>query len=295
MKISLQNWVILIVLSLTWGSSFILIKNGLNAFSPYQVGALRMIVAAGVLSIWGVKNLLQIPKAKIKWIVIAGLNGNFIPMFLFPIAQTSVSSAMAGILDSLVPIFVLLFGSLFFKNRPTQNQIIGAMIGFLGAIVLIGFGNTTGENSLFHCILIVLATAMYGLNGLILSNKLHDIPSFKLSSALFTVWLIPSIIVLCATGFFSTFEGTAIQWESLGYITILGLVGTAVAMMLFYRLIQTTSPIFASMTTYLMPIVSVFWGFLSGESITMYHIIGFVLILTSVYLIQLKSKPDLAQ
>lgn len=289
MKISLQNWVILIVLSLTWGSSFILIKNGLDAFSPYQVGALRMIVASGILSIWGVKNLLQLSKKQLKWIVIAGLNGNFIPMFLFPIAQTRVSSAMAGILDSLVPIFVLLFGSLFFNNRPTKNQILGAMIGFSGAVLLIGFGNMDGNNSLFHCLLIVLATAMYGLNGLILANKLNDIPSFRLSTALFTVWLIPSIIVLIATGFFTSFEGTDIQWESLGYITLLGIVGTALAMMLFYKLIQTTSPIFASMTTYLMPIVSVFWGFLAGESITIFHLIGFVLILTSVYLIQRKK------
>lgn len=289
MKISAQNWLILIVLSLTWGSSFILIKQGLVAFSPYQVGALRMIIASGILSFWGVKNLLQQPKEKLKWVFLAGLNGNFIPMFLFPIAQTRVSSAMAGILDSLVPIFVLIFGSLLFKKKGTKNQIIGAIIGFIGAVLLIGFGNVSDENSLFHCFLIIIATAMYGLNSQILSNYLNDIPSFKLSSSLFTIWLIPSIIVLFFTGFFEEFSGTSIQLESLGYITILGLIGTALAMMLFYKLIQSTNAVFASMTTYLMPIVSVIWGFLAGEEITIYHLIGFLLILFSVYLIQKNS------
>lgn len=127
-------------------------------------------------------------------------------MFLFPIAQTRVSSAMAGILDSLVPIFVLIFGSLLFKKKGTKNQIIGAIIGFIGAVLLIGFGNVSDENSLFHCFLIIIATAMYGLNSQILSNYLNDIPSFKLSSSLFTIWLIPSIIVLFFTGLLKNFQ-----------------------------------------------------------------------------------------
>src|SRR5690606_6175323 len=109
-------------------------------------------------------------------------------------------------------------GSLLFNKKGTKNQIIGAIIGFIGAVLLIGFGNVSGENSLFHCFLIIIATAMYGFNSQILSNYLNDIPSFKLSSSLFTIWLIPSIIVLFFTGFFEEFSGTSIQLESLGYI-----------------------------------------------------------------------------
>lgn len=295
MKISLQNWLILILLSLTWGSSFILIKQGLVSFSPYQVGALRMTIAAGFLSIWGFKNLTKVPKDKLKWVIIAGANGNFIPMFLFPIAQTRVSSSMAGILDSLVPIFVLLFGALLFRQKTVLNQILGALVGFIGAVLLIGFDGINGENSLWHCLLIILATAMYGMNSLIITTKLKDIPPFRLSTSLFTVWLIPALIVLFFSGFFDQFVGTSQQWESLGYVVILGFVGTALAMMLFYRLIQSTGAIFASMVTYLMPIVSVFWGIIVGENITWMHIIGFGLILIGVYLIQLKTskKPKI--
>ena len=292
MKISLQNWLILIALSLTWGSSFILIKQGLVSFSPYQVGALRMTIAAGFLSIWGFRNLTKIPRQKLKWVILAGANGNFIPMFLFPIAQTRVNSSMAGILDSLVPIFVLLFGALFFRQKSTINQIIGALVGFIGAVMLIGIDGLNGENSLFHCLLIVLATAMYGMNSLIITNHLKDIPSFQLSSSLFTVWLIPALLVLFFSGFFSEFEGTTQEWKSLGFVTILGFVGTALAMILFYKLIQNTGAIFSSMVTYLMPIVSVFWGILIGEKVTWIHIGGFALILSGVYLIQMKSKKN---
>lgn len=293
MKISLQNWIILGVLALTWGSSFILIKQGLVSFTPYQVGALRLCFAGGVLAIWGIPNLIKrIPKNKIGYVALAGFTGNFVPMFLFPIAQTQVSSSMAGILDSLVPLFILLFGALFFQLRGTKNQILGAIIGFVGAVILIGGDGLTGENSFWHCMIIVFATALYGLNSLILTKYLNDIPSFQLSSSLFTIWLPPAIIILLFSGFPTVFEGTVPQWQSLGFIAILGLIGTATAMILYYKLIQSTGPMFSSMVTYLMPVVSVFWGILVGEKITWLHIVGFILILSGVYLTQ---KPDKKQ
>lgn len=293
MKISLQNWIILGVLALTWGSSFILIKQGLVSFTPYQVGALRLCFAGGILAIWGIPNLFKIPKNKLFYVALAGFTGNFVPMFLFPIAQTQVSSSMAGILDSLVPLFILLFGALFFQLKGTKNQILGAIIGFVGAVILIGGDGLTGENSFWHCMIIVLATALYGLNSLILTRYLNDIPSFQLSSSLFTIWLPPAILVLFLSGFQTTFEGTTAQWQSLGFVAILGLVGTAIAMILFYKLIQETGSMFSSMVTYLMPIVSVFWGFLVGEKITWLHIVGFILILSGVYLTQKSDKKEI--
>jgi len=293
MKIELKYWIILGVLALTWGSSFILIKQGLVAYTPYQVGALRLTIAGGVLAIWGIPSLFKIPKKKLPYVALAGLCGNFIPMFLFPMAQTEVTSSMAGILDSLVPLFILLFGALFFNQKGTKNQVIGALIGFCGAILLVGSDALTGDNSFFHCMLIVVATALYGLNSLILTTYLNDVPSFQLSSSLFTIWLLPSIIILFFSGFFEVFEGTQQQWESLGFVTILGLMGTALAMILFYKLIQATGSMFSSMVTYLMPIISVFWGVIVGEKITMLHILGFVMILSGVYLTQKSDKKEI--
>lgn len=285
-----NKWVLLTILSLTWGSSFILIKQGISIFTPMQVGALRLTIAGLVLAFFGIRNLKYIPKKLMLWVVIGGCMGNFIPMFLFPIAQQKVSSSMAGILDSLVPIFVLIFGFLFFGMKSRWTQITGALVGFGGAVILISDDGNGGSNDVFHSLIIVLATFCYAINGLIISKYLSGIQSFKLSSVIFTIWLGPALIILGFSGFFSDFTGTTDQWKGLGFVAILALVGTAAAMILFYKLIQTTSVIFASVVTYLMPIVAVIWGILDGEKLTWIHGIGGILILLGVYLIQVKPK-----
>lgn len=292
MKLLTNKWVLLAILSLTWGSSFILIKQSVSVYTPMQVGSLRLVIAGSVLCFFGIRNFKHIPKNIIPWVIAGGCLGNFLPMFMFPIAQERVSSSMAGILDSLVPMFILLFGFMFFKIKTNWTQITGALIGFLGAIFLMSFDNIGAENNLFYSGIIVLATAFYGMNGLIVSNKLSGIQSFKLSSVVFTIWFFPSLLILGLSGFFQEFEGTTQQWKGLGFVSILGLIGTALAMILYYKLLQQTSAIFASVVTYLMPIVAVAWGFLDGEVFTWSHAIGGLLILLGVYLIQMKTQPS---
>lgn len=290
MKILSNKWALLAILSLTWGSSFILIKQSIAVFDPMQVGALRLSIAGLALVFFGVQNFKHVPKKLYPWVIAGGFLGNFIPMFLFPLAQEKVSSSMAGILDSLVPIFVLLFGFLFFGMKSRWTQIVGALIGFVGAAILMSDDGNGGKSDVFNSLLIVLATAFYGLNGLIISKYLSGIQSFKLSSVIFTIWLGPALVILGFTGFFNEFESTPEQWKGMGYVTILGLIGTATAMILFYKLIQQTSAIFASVVTYLMPVVAVIWGIIDGEKLTIIHALGGILILAGVYLIQMNSK-----
>ncbi|NLN34324.1 MAG: DMT family transporter [Flavobacteriaceae bacterium] len=290
MNLLSNKWILLVILSLTWGSSFILIKQSLVSYSPMEVGALRLTIAGLVLIYFGIRNFKYIPKKLMPWVVVGGCMGNFIPMFLFPIAQQKVSSSMAGILDSLVPVFVLIFGYLLFGIRSRWTQVLGAMIGFMGAIILIGNNGDGSSSDLFHSFLIVVATIFYGLNGLIVGRYLSGIPSFKLSSVVFSIWLAPALLILGFTGFFAEFRATPEQLKGLGYVSILALVGTAAAMILFYKLIQQTSAIFASVVTYFMPVVAVFWGILDGEKLTLIHVLGAILILLGVYLIQLKPR-----
>lgn len=290
MNLLSNKWILLVILSLTWGSSFILIKQSLVSYSPMEVGALRLTIAGLVLIYFGIRNFKYIPKKLMPWVVVGGCMGNFIPMFLFPIAQQKVSSSMAGILDSLVPVFVLIFGYLLFGIRSRWTQVLGAMIGFMGAIILIGNNGDGSSSDLFHSFLIVVATIFYGLNGLIVGRYLSGIPSFKLSSVVFSIWLAPALVILGFTGFFAEFRATPEQLKGLGYVSILALVGTAAAMILFYKLIQQTSAIFASVVTYFMPVVAVFWGILDGEKLTLIHVLGAILILLGVYLIQLKPR-----
>lgn len=290
MKFWTNKWLLLLILTLTWGSSFIMIKQSIKAFHPMQVGALRLTIAGLALVGFGIGSFKYIPKKLIKWVVIGGCLGNFIPMFLFPFAQQKVSSATAGILDSLVPIFILIFGFLLFGIRSSKTQILGAIIGFAGAFLLIKNGGTKESSDFLFSMLIVLATLFYGLNGLIISEYLSELPSFRLSAVVFTIWLGPSLIILGFSGFFSEFTASPEQLKGLGFVSILGLIGTATAMILFYKLIQMTSAIFASTVTYLMPIVAVMWGFLDGEKLTWAHIGGGLLILLGVYLIQVKTE-----
>lgn len=289
-KLLNHSWFLLIVIALTWGSSFILIKKSLLEFSPYQIGAIRVGVSGLLLMFIGIPALRKLPKKSLFWVILTGFFGNFFPMFLFPLAQTQVSSSLAGILDSLVPVFVLLLGFIFFGIKSQKIQMIGALLGFLGAAALMGTSSSPGENSNWtYALLVVLATASYALAALIIKEKLQDVPSLQLSGSVFTIWMIPSFIILLLSGFFNDFHGSSQQIEALGYLSILTILGTAIAIILYYRLIQNTSAVFASTVTYLLPIIAVIWGVLDGEAFSLWYVIGGVMILIGIYLIQ--EKP----
>ncbi len=289
---SKNKYFILILLALVWGTSFILIKKSVDVFTPYQVGALRVTMAGAVLMLFGIPAMRRLDKKTIMWAGIGGFFGNFIPMYLFPMAEVRVSSSLAGILNSLVPIFTLLFAFLLFKTKSSKVQIIGAIIGFFGANILMFFAGGPGEESSFwHAMLIVLATMSYALSGLIVKEKLNHVKSMDLGGIVFTIWFFPSVIILFFSGFFESWTGSREKWEGLGYVSVLAFIGTAMAMILFYKLIQQTSAVFASTVTYLMPLVAIMWGVLAGESLNVWFIVGGILILAGIYLI--REKPNL--
>lgn len=288
MKLLENKWFILTILALTWGSSFILIKKSLVAFTPYQVGSVRVIVSGIILLPFSAKVFRKTDRRTFMWMVLAGAMGNFIPMYLFPMAQMHVTSSMAGILDSLVPVFVLLLGYVFFRIHSKPVQWTGILLGFAGAAALMYLpGTNGGSNHAGYALLIVLATLFYAGSALIVSKKLEQIPAVSLSAAIYAIWMIPALIVF----YFSEPEKVLIHdsatlWHSAGYLGILSVVGTALAMLLYYKLIQKTSAVFASTVTYLIPLVSVFWGVLEGEHFSFWHAAGGLLILTGIYLVQ---------
>lgn len=289
---TLENrWFLLIVIALTWGSSFILIKKSLIAFSPLEIGAIRVGVSGILMAYIGMPALRKMSRTHIKWVVITGFFGNFLPMFLFPLAQTQVSSSMAGILDSLVPVFVLVLGFILFGIRSKLIQIIGAIIGFGGAAILMYFSESSSEDSqLGYVLLVVLATACYAVSALVIKEKLHAVPSKQISGGVFTIWMVPSILILLFSGFFNNFQADAQTLEAAGYLSILTILGTTIAIILYYKLIQTTTPVFASSVTYLLPVVAVIWGLIDGEKFSVWYVLGGLLILIGIYLIREKKK-----
>ncbi len=285
-----EKWILLIVLTLIWGSSFILIKKGLEHFDPYQVGALRVLIAGVLLSPLAIIHRKKFPQKRIKWLVLAAFSGNFIPMFLFPIAETQISSSVAGIINSMMPIFVIIVGGLFWKSATTGRQILGVSISFSGAcLLMLGSQGETGIK-FFPILLLLIATFLYAISMTTVKAKLNDISSQVLSGfVFFYVLFLPSLLALISTGFFGEFKGTSSEFLGLGYVSLLSIFGTGVAMLLNYRLLKISSPLFASTVTLLMPIVAVLWGVLDGERLTAIQFTGGLIIIGG--LIFLRSKP----
>lgn len=287
-----EKWILLALLSLIWGSSFILIKKSLDHFNPYEVGALRVLIAGLVLLPVAIKNIRKFPKKNLKWLILAAITGNFIPMFLFPIAETEVSSSIAGIINSMMPIFVIIVGALLWKFETTKRQIIGVLISFSGACILAFSGGEGGEFKLIPILLLLLATLLYAISTTTVKSKLSDIPAKILSAFIFSLVLIfPSLIALVFAGFFNELKMDNNLLVGLGFVSLLSVFGTGLAMMLNYRLLSVSTPLFASTVTLLMPIVAIIWGILDGEKLTSMQVFGAVIILAGlIFLRQMPSK-----
>lgn len=286
-----KKWFILIVLSLIWGSSFILIKKGLIGLTPMQLGALRIVFSAVFIFVFGFHTLKSIKKDKWKWLIISGFVGTFFPAFLFAFAETEIDNSIASILNSLVPLNTVLLGFAIFKIASTKRQIIGVIVGFLGTALLIGSGAQLNPNQNYlYAGLVLISGIMYGLNVNIIKRFLQDVNAIGIAFGNFAAIIFPAIIVLLFTNFFTkeTLQNPIVI-TSIGYIVILSAFGTALAKVLFNKLVQMATPVFASSVTYLMPVVAVGWGLLDGEEFSVWQVLATLLILFGVYLANRKN------
>lgn len=289
-----KKWIYLIVLSLIWGSSYILIKKGLVGLTPIQLGAIRIIFSSIFLFIIGFKWLKKVEKDKWKWVAASAMSGTFVPVFLFAYAETEIDSSIAAILNSLVPLFTIFFGFLIFKVSFTKNQLIGVVIGFIGALILVFQGaNVNPDQNYFFAVLVIIAAMCYALNANIVKSKLQDVPVMAISVGIFAVMIIPAIIVLLFSGVF-----TEDLWQepsfrtSLIYILVLAVFGTGLAKIVFNKLIQISNAVFATSVTYIIPIVGIFWGILDGEKFTLIHLLASAIILLGVYIVNRGRKKE---
>ena len=294
MKEILHNkYVLFVIISIIWGSSFILIKKTLPVFNPYQIGAFRSGLSGLFLVFIGFPAMRKMTKKDIFWIALSGLFGNFLVVFIFPFAQREVSSSLAGIINALDPIFTLILGAFLFGMRSKAVQYFGATIGFLGAVVLVYTSGTesSSENHYFYIFLLITGSALYAISALIVEKKLKHLKSTELTSSIYTIWMIPSLIILAFSGFFTDIDYTQTATiESLGYLVFLTVVSTTFVMLLFFKLVQDTSAVFVSTVSLLIPVIAVFWGILDGEKFTLWYALGGILILIGVYFIKEKKK-----
>ena len=279
-----NKWLLLLLLSLIWGSSFILIKRGLVGLNPFQLGALRIIFACLFMLFIGFKSLPTIPLTKWKYVAITSIFGNGLPVFLFAYAQTGMKSSVSGILNSLTPLYTLLIGGLAFGLSFVRSQVIGVVLGLSGCLLLVLFGKTAnGETNYFCAFLVVIATICYALNVNLIKKYLSDVSPIAITTGNFLTLLVPALIILFANGYAEVMTQPEVIHSTL-FIVILGMIGTGIANILYYQLIQITSPLFASSVTYFIPIIAMSWGFLDGESLNFMQLVGAGIILSGVYL-----------
>ncbi len=284
MNQKLINWIIFILLSFIWGSSFKLMKEGMEVLSPYQVAALRMISAGAVLLPFLFAAIKKIEANKIKLVVLSGLLGSFFPAFLFCIAETKVDSSFAGILNSLTPLFTIVVGVSFFQLKVSTTKYIGVLVGLVGLILLFIVRGNVEITYLSYAGLVLLATLFYGINVNMVSRYLQGVGSLHIAALAFGFLIPPSLLILFFTGYFQNNFTDANFLYATGASTILGVFGTAVASIIFYMLVKRAGGIFASLVTYGIPFVAVFWGIRSGEEITLLQVGCLAIILLGVYL-----------
>jgi len=290
-KKTIISWIILLALMITWGSSFILIKRGLEVYSDVEVGALRICITF-IVFIPFINRFSKIKANQWKYLAVVGIVGSGAPAFLFAKAQTGIDSNLAGILNSLTPLFTLIISISLFRVKSRMINILGVIIGLIGAVGLIFVSGDKGfEFNFSFAIYVIIAAICYAISVNFVKNYLQDIDSLTITAFSFLIIGLPVLIYLI---FFTDFTNHLVSnnraLEGLGYISILAIVGTGIALTAFNYLVKITNAVFASSVTYLVPIVAIIWGKIDGEKFKLIYIIWIVLILFGVFLVNKKKK-----
>ena len=281
----------LIILGLIWGSSFILMKKGLNSYPPIEITLYRIFIVFMVFFPLGIRDFFKIQKKTALILLLSAIIGSVIPYFLFIKAQTKIDSSLNGILNSITPLFTLVFGILLFKEKTNLKAIIGVILGLIGAsgLIILSKVDTSWTGSYLYAILPVIGSGCYALNINLIKNYLKDIPALKITSWSFIfIGPIAGLILFFYTDFTTHLLTKDENYINFLYINILGVLGSGFAFWLFNLLIKETSSVFASTVTYLIPIIAIFWGVFDGEIFNLFQGILCLVIFGGIYLI--KSK-----
>ena len=285
MNSKLFNWLLFLILCLVWGSSFILMKEGLKELSAYEVAAMRMLSGGVVLLPFALNSFKRMQRKDLGLLIISGLLGSFIPAILFCVAETKIDSALAGMLNALTPLFVIIIGAVLFRTSVPWKKVVGVLIGFGGMLLLFLAQKKGSANSdVFLASLIVIATFSYGLNVNLINRYLKHVASLDIAAIAFVALIIPATIVLLVAGFAHHNFSDPSVIRAISASAVLGIFGTAIASILFYMLMKRAGPLFSSMVTYGIPFVAIGWGLLAGETIGQLEIVGLLIILSGVYL-----------
>jgi drug/metabolite transporter (DMT)-like permease len=284
-SIKTQTWISFVVLTIAWGSSFMLVKRGLQSFSPWQVASIRLTAAMSVFLPFALRYFKEIPKSQLPYIVLSGLLSMCIPAFLFCAAQIGLSSSIVSVLNALTPAFTFLVGVFFYQQKSKMMQIVGLTIGFIGSALLI-FINPKGEITInFSAFYVVVATILYGINVNMVKRYLPDVKPLHLTSVAVTASGLLALPYLLSTDWLTVLNTAPKGKESFIAAVALGVISTAFAQFIFNRMLQYSTAVFASSITYFIPIVAVMWGVLDGEILLPLHFLGMACIIGGILIL----------
>ncbi len=288
MEKSVKNYLTLIFLAIVWGSSFILMKKGLESYSYIQVAGLRLFIASLSLLPFIYNAFKKVARKHWIPIIITALLGNGIPAFLFTKAQTHLTSSFVGILNSLTPLFTILLAVIFFKAKASRTNVLGIIIGFSGASLLASSNLINISLNNKYTFLVIIATLSYAISVNVIKKYLYDLDAISISALAFLfigpisgIYIYDDNIIYLL----SSQEGI----EALMYIILLAVFGTSLAVVVFNKLIKDSSAIFASSVTYIIPVIAIIWGIADNEEILLHHIIGTIIILCGIYLVNKRA------
>lgn len=290
------SYLILGVLALVWGSSFILMQKSMQpvgaemVMGPYQVGSLRIVFASVALLPLAIKHLKLLKTKIFWWLLIVGVSGNLLPALLFTLAETRILPSVAGVLNMGTSFFVVIIGVVIYKSKPTKLQVLGLLMGAFGLYQILKNQLHLESENLLYAFLILFATLCYGISLTTIKFKLQGVPPLVITSLSFFIILFPALIISICTNAFQPLLIHPDGLKSLGFLSILSVVGTAFAVFLFTKLVSISSHIFASAVTYLIPVVAVFIGRLAGDEFKLINILWVIIIIIGVYLMNKKSQ-----
>lgn len=277
---------LLISLALIWGTSFILMKRGLEVFSAGELGSIRVAAASLFLLPIAVTKLKHLTAGHYGKLLASGLMGIFFPAFLFALAQTELESSVTGIMNSLTPILTMLVGVFLFGQEFRRQSIVGIILGLIGTVILI-MANSDGEIGGVNgfALFVILACVLYALNVNFIKYRIKDVNALTITSVSLMLIGPPALVFLFGfTDFTTKLEHHDRAWTALGFVLLLGFMSTSLATILFNTLVKITSPLYTSSVTYLIPIVAVLWGLFDGERLYVGHFAGMAAIIGGVYL-----------
>jgi len=294
-KPELLSWLCLVTLALIWGVNFIFIKISVEDVGPTTNVFFRLLLGSIVLSIYlrSSKSNLPLENKNLLFYLILGFLGLALPFFLISSAEVYIDSGLAGLLMSPMPLITLGLSAIILKDEViNKTKILAFIIAFLGLVVLFGPENLLtlgGSNRIefLSQVLVLIAACCYGTNAVL--SKLA--PKIDVTAMATGVCLGSLLFTTPLALFYDPFFKVDFTYEAIIAIIIQGVFGTAIANILFFKIIELKGPIFLSLLNFMIPPIAFFTGVLFlNEKIKINALLALLMILLALYINYKSSK-----